>query len=127
MVTATPSTPGLDPYARSCPSRALLDRIGDRWTVLVIGALGEGTRRFSEVARRVQGVSQKMLTQTLRSLERDGLVERRVHPVIPPKVEYSLTAEGRSLLGVTRSLERWAVEHYPAIASARVVYDRSMP
>ena len=77
-----------DPYARDCPTRALLDRIGDRWTVLVVGSLADGPLRFSQLARRVDGVSQKMLTQTLRALEADGLVTRTQYPEIPPRVEY---------------------------------------
>ncbi|MBI5160440.1 MAG: helix-turn-helix transcriptional regulator [Micrococcales bacterium] len=124
MVTESRGAPALNPYARDCPSRSLLDRIGDRWTVLIIGALGQDTRRFSELARLVDGVSQKMLTQTLRALERDGLVERTVHPVVPPRVEYRLTDEGRSLLSVTDLVERWAVAHYPAIAEAHERYDQ---
>lgn len=79
------------PYAADCPSRQLLDRIGDRWSVLTIGALADGPARYSAVAARVQGVSQKMLTQTLRALERDGMVTRTVFPEIPPHVEYELT------------------------------------
>lgn len=113
----------LDPYARDCPTRQLLDRVGDRWTVLVIGALGEGTLRFSELARRIDGVSQKMLTQTLRALERDGILERTVHPEIPPRVEYRLTGEGRSLLGVVGELARWSVTHYDRVREARRRYD----
>ncbi len=79
-----------DPYHRNCATRTILDRIGDRWTVLVVGALREGPMRFSELSRRIDGVSQKMLTQTLRGLERDGLVTRTVHAAVPPKVEYEL-------------------------------------
>lgn len=106
-----------DPYRRDCPSRRLLDRIGDRWTVLIVGALDAGPRRFGELASAVEGVSQKMLTQTLRSLERDGFVERRAYPVVPPHVEYELTALGRSLQGPLHELEAWAVEHMDAVAA----------
>ena len=98
-----------DPYRMDCPSRRLLDRIGDRWTVLIIGALDSGPRRFGALAGRVAGISQKMLTQTLRSLERDGLVARTVYPEIPPRVEYELTPLGRSLQGPLRALEEWAI------------------
>ena len=82
------------PYAADCPSRQLLDRIGDRWSVLTIGTLADGPARYSAIAARVQGVSQKMLTQTLRALERDGMVTRTVFPEIPPHVEYELTEPG---------------------------------
>lgn len=118
------TTPPWDPYARNCPSRRLLDRIGDRWTVLVIGALAEGPVRFGEIGRRVDGISQKMLTQTLRGLERDGLVERTVFPEIPPRVEYELTASGRSLTPLLRQLEEWAVENMPAVVEANATFDR---
>src|SRR3954454_19504707 len=83
-----------DPYQAGCPTRRILDRIGDRWTVLVIGVLGDGEARFSEVRRRVDGISQKMLTQTLRGLERDGLVRRTVRAEVPVRVDYALTEAG---------------------------------
>ncbi len=108
-----------DPYARDCPSRRLLDRIGDRWTVLLISALADGPRRFSELLRTIDGISQKMLTQTLRSLEADGLVLRTVHPEIPPRVEYELTALGRSLLDPLGALIDWATEHMGEVQDAR--------
>src|SRR5437762_10969982 len=89
----TPSPPSvLEPQ---CPSRLVLDRIADKWTALVIQILARGTMRYAELQRAIGGISQKMLTQTLRSLERDGLVQRKVYPVVPPKVEYSLTKLGR--------------------------------
>lgn len=109
----------VDPYARACPSRQLLDRIGDRWTVLVINALEDGPQRFSQISRRVAGISQKMLTQTLRALEADGLVERTVYPEIPPHVEYELSALGRSLLEPLGALISWAVENLGAVQSSR--------
>jgi len=96
-----------DPYDRNCPSRTILDRIGDRWTVLVVGSLTAGPMRFSELSRRIDGVSQKMLTQTLRGLERDGLVTRTVYPEVPPRVEYSLTPLGRELIPVLEGLHAW--------------------
>lgn len=111
------------PYAADCPSRQLLDRIGDRWSVLTIGALADGPARYSAVAARVQGVSQKMLTQTLRALERDGMVTRTVFPEIPPHVEYELTDLGRSLRTVLVPLEDWATSHMPDVAVAREGYD----
>lgn len=100
-----------DPYARECPSRRLLDRIGDRWTVLIVAALEDGPQRFSHLLRTVEGISQKMLTQTLRALEADGLVLRTVHAEIPPRVEYELTPLGRSLLAPLGALIDWATEH----------------
>ncbi|WP_222861883.1 helix-turn-helix domain-containing protein [Arthrobacter echini] len=97
-----------DPYRPDCPSRRLLDRIGDRWTVLIIGALDSGPMRFGALAAEVGGISQKMLAQTLRSLERDGFVTRTAYAEIPPRVEYELTPLGRSLQGPLRALEQWA-------------------
>ena len=111
------------PYAADCPSRQLLDRIGDRWSVLTIGTLADGPARYSAIAARVQGVSQKMLTQTLRALERDGLVTRTVFPEIPPHVEYELTDRGRSLREVLKPLEDWATSHMEAVAVSREQYD----
>jgi DNA-binding HxlR family transcriptional regulator len=112
-----------NPYARGCPSRDLLDRIGDKWTVLILGALAEGRpRRFSELRRHVGGVSEKMLTQTLRGLERDGLVVRTVYPEVPPHVEYSLTGLGTTLLEPIAALTRWANEHMDDVVEARQAY-----
>ncbi|PJJ63753.1 winged helix-turn-helix transcriptional regulator [Compostimonas suwonensis] len=115
--------PALDPYREGCPTRRVLDRVGDRWTVLIVGALGGGPRRFSELLRRVEGISQKMLTQTLRGLERDGLVSRAAHLEVPVRVEYELTEAGHSLLEPLRALENWAIEHYTGIARSRTDYD----
>ncbi|MHA7270112.1 winged helix-turn-helix transcriptional regulator [Arthrobacter sp. HLT1-20] len=112
-----------DPYDRNCPSRQVLDRVGDRWTVLVVGALTKGPLRFSELAERVDGVSQKMLTQTLRNLERDGLVTRTMYAQIPPRVEYQLTDAGTSLQGPMKALEDWTKAHMPTIMAARNQYD----
>ncbi len=97
-----------------CESRRVLDLIADKWTTLVIYALGQnGTRRFGELNRDIEGISQKMLTQTLRRLERDGLVRRKVYPEVPPRVEYALTELGASLCEPLRALCRWAEEHLP--------------
>jgi len=117
--------PVWDPLVRDCPSRRLLDRIGDRWTVLVVGVLADGRLRFSEIQHAVDGVSQKMLTQTLRALERDGLVARTVFPQVPPRVEYELTDVGRSLLGPLRALTDWATEHMSGVLDARGSYDEA--
>lgn len=120
-------TTGWNPYDRNCPTRRLLDRIGDRWTVLVVGALADGPRRFSAIARRIDGISQKMLTQTLRGLEHDGLVTRTVYPVVPPRVEYGLTESGRSLCQPLAALEAWAKEHMATVLTAREAYDARPP
>lgn len=112
-----------DPYNRDCPSRRLLDRIGDRWTGLIIDALGNQTLRFSAIAAAVEGISQKMLTQTLRSLERDGFVRRTSYPVVPPHVEYELTELGMSLHQTLGALSGWAVENMDAVARKQADYD----
>lgn len=114
-----------DPYDRNCATRTVLDRIGDRWTVLVVGALTEGPMRFSELSRRIDGVSQKMLTQTLRGLERDGLVTRTVHAAVPPKVEYELTPSGRTLTGPLGALDAWARAHIEDVVRSRLAYDEA--
>ena len=116
-----------DPYQRDCPSRQILDRIGDRWTVLVVGALAGGPLRFSRLAARIDGVSQKMLTQTLRAMERDGLVTRTIYPQVPPRVEYELTEAGTTLQEPLKALEDWARTHMPAILLARQQYDGASP
>ena len=112
-----------DPFDRACPSRLLLDRIGDKWSVLVITILGEGPHRFSQLRTRIDGISQKMLTQTLRALERDGMVSRTVYPEIPPRVEYELTPSGRSLTIPLQALTEWAVAHMPDVVRAQRRYD----
>lgn len=127
----TTAFPELDPYRAGCPTRRILDRVGDRWTVLVVGALGadgpDGVRRFSELLRGVEGISQKMLTQTLRALERDGLVLRTAYPEVPVRVEYRLTPAGRSLLEPLRALELWSIEHFAGVRSAQDAYDARVP
>ena len=102
-----------------CPSRIVLDRIADKWTALIIQVLANGTRRYAALQREIGGISQKMLTQTLRSLERDGLVLRKVHPVVPPKVEYSLTRLGRTLIDPLNALCRWSERHLPELQANR--------
>ena len=104
-----------------CGSQRVLDLIANRWTALVIYALAGGTQRYSELQRKIGGVSQKMLTQTLRRLEQDGLVARRVYPVVPPKVEYSLTPLGRTLIGPLRAICKWAEAHLPELERTRAV------
>ena len=102
-----------------CGSQRVLALIANRWTALAIYALADGTHRYSELRRRIGGISQKMLTQTLRRLEREGLVERRPYPVIPPKVEYSLTPLGRTLIEPLRAVCRWAERHLGELPPAR--------
>jgi DNA-binding HxlR family transcriptional regulator len=101
----------------------VLSRVGDKWTVLVVSALGPGPRRFNEIRRSLGSISQRMLTLTLRALERDGLVTRTVFPTIPPRVDYELTRLGRSLLDPVNGLSLWARQHRPAIQDARKRFD----
>jgi DNA-binding HxlR family transcriptional regulator len=112
-------------YDANCPSRTALHRIGDRWTALVVGVLAERPHRFGELRRRVDGVSQKMLTQTLRSLERDGLVTRSVFPTVPVTVEYALTPLGETLIPVLAAIRDWAEEHVEAVLAARRASERA--
>ena len=114
-------------YAKICPSREVLVLIGEKWVSLIIGALAEKTLRFGELKRTCEGVSQKMLTQSLRKLERDGLVHRTVDAdTIPLKVEYSLSALGRSLLPVVTSAKTWAEANLHTIEKNRAHYDRDL-
>src|SRR6266571_2695409 len=101
----------------------VLARIGDKWTVLVVGVLGEGPKRFNELRRALGSISQRMLTITLRGLERDGLVTRTVFPTVPPRVDYELTKLGRSLLEPVNGLSLWARKHRAVIADARSRFD----
>ncbi len=106
-----------------CPMRDILDRVGDKWSVLVVILLKDGRMRFSDLRRSTEGISQRMLTQTLRQLERDGLVKRTVHPSVPVRVEYELTALGRTLIEPLSALANWAENHRQAILTARAAYD----
>jgi len=108
-----------NPYDLRCPSRDLLDLIGGKWAILILCCLQQGPVRTGDLMRSVGGISQKMLTQTLRDLERDGFVDRISHPEVPPRVEYKLTDLGRSLSDVVRALEQWVVVNYPAIMEKR--------
>ena len=108
--------------ADECPIRDVLDRLGDRWSVLVLKELTDGTLRFGEVRARIPDISQRMLSQTLRRLEQDGLVARRVFPTIPPRVDYTLTELGRSLLVPLGEMVRWAVANHGAVRAARAAY-----
>lgn len=114
--------PSKAPYAERCPVRDVLDRIGDRWSLLILSELSEGTLRFSVLRRRIDDISQRMLALTLRHLEQDGLIARTVHPTVPPSVEYSLTDLGRSLLEPVEALVAWASHNHDNIRSARAAY-----
>jgi DNA-binding HxlR family transcriptional regulator len=113
----------LDLHDAACPGRQALDRIADRWTILVLLALADGPMRFTELARRIERVSQKMLTQTLRGLERDGLLTRTVHASVPPRVDYELTPLGRTLDGPITAVQQWALDHMGDVLTARAAYD----
>jgi DNA-binding HxlR family transcriptional regulator len=113
-----------DVLAEACPTRQVVNRIGDRWSLLVLYALEGGTLRFAELRRAVEGVTQKMLTQTLRLLERDGLVRRQVFAAVPPRVEYSLTPLGRSLAVRIAGIREWAYANMAGIETARRDFDR---
>ena len=106
-------------------AREVLNRVGDKWSVLVIALLGNGPQRFSELRRSIEGISQRMLTLTLRGLERDGLVTRTVLPTTPPRVDYALTRLGRTLLEPVRALATWAEKHREEIQGARDKFDAS--
>jgi DNA-binding HxlR family transcriptional regulator len=112
-----------DVYLASCPSRQLLETLGDKWVCLILGALAPGPMRHGELARRIAGVSQKMLTQTLQSLVRDGLVTRSVTPSVPVRVDYGLTALGDDLERELRGLKRWAEAHMAEVLEARRRHD----
>lgn len=127
-MTHTASTDGrYDVLAGACPTRQVVNRIGDRWSLLVLYALEAGTLRFAELRRSVDGITQKMLTQTLRLLERDGLVRREVFASVPPHVEYSLTPLGQSLSGRIAAIREWAYANMDNIEAARRDYDTPRP
>ncbi|MFJ2936025.1 winged helix-turn-helix transcriptional regulator [Streptomyces sp. NPDC087219] len=138
MEAATPKSPSHcagtygddgdpDPFQwdtrEDCEVRQILDRVADKWSLLVIALLDRRVLRFTELKREIDGVSQRMLTVTLRQLERDGLVKRTVHPVVPPRVEYELTPLGGTLHTTIRSLVTWTERHQNEIAAAREEYD----
>ncbi len=111
-------------YDQACPTRLALDRIADKWTVLIVGRLATGTRRFGELRRDIDGISAKVLTQKLRELERDGLITRKVYPSIPPKVEYSLTPLGNTLISLLDAVRAWAEDHIESVLEAQTTYDQ---
>ena len=113
-----------DIFQEDCLSRHVLKLIADQWTPLVIYALEDGTMRFGQLLKRIDGISKKMLTQTLRAMERNGLVQRVVYPVVPPVVEYSLTPLGQTLVEAANALRVWAYAHLQEVADARTTYDQ---
>lgn len=110
-------------FNADCPTRLILNRIADKWTVLVMILLESGTKRFSNLQREIGGISQKMLTQTLRALERDGLVSRKVHATVPPKVEYALTPLGHTLKDLLYAIKTWSETNINEVLTAQKSYD----
>lgn len=109
-----------------CPAvHEVVDRVGSKWSVFVVALLGDGAKRFTTLKRAIKGISQRMLTITLRTLERDGVVTRTIHPTIPPRVDYDLTSLGKTLVGPVLALATWAGEHRAEISEARGRYDGS--
>lgn len=121
---ANTRSPELEHTPANCHAREMLARVGDKWSVYVIHVLGDaGTLRFNELRSRVDGISQRMLTVTLRGMERDGLVTRKVYPEVPPRVEYALTKLGRTLRQLVRGLVQWSGAHLTEVDAARAAYD----
>jgi DNA-binding HxlR family transcriptional regulator len=107
----------------ACPIRDVLDRVGDKWSALIVKALEHGPLRFGVLRREIEDISQRMLTETLRNLQRDGMISRKVYPTTPPAVEYQLTALGQSLQGALGILAVWSKQNHDAIRSARLSFD----
>ena len=112
-----------NPYDANCPTRMILDRIGDKWAVLILGLLEDEPQRFNRLRRSIEGLSQKVLSQTLKSLERDGLVQRRAFATVPVTVEYSITPLGRTLAAMLNGLRDWAETHIGDVVAAQKRYD----
>lgn len=126
-VTASPASVGNgrgDVFAAQCPTRSLLDRLADKWTVLVLSTLDAGPMRFNALKRRIEGVSQKMLSQTLRQLERDGLISRSVEATVPVSVTYAVTPLGRTLVQAIQPVIDWAETRMGEVARAQADFDR---
>jgi DNA-binding HxlR family transcriptional regulator len=117
------ATAAWNAYASGCPTRLVLDRVADKWSVLVLGLLDEGPQRFNQLRRQIEGLSQKMLSQTLKVLERDGLVTRKVTPSVPVTVEYRLTPLGQTLTATVEALREWAETHIKEVLAAQKRYD----
>jgi DNA-binding HxlR family transcriptional regulator len=118
----SPGHQAVRPHA--CLAREILARVGDKWSVYIVAMLGDGPLRFSELRRKIEGISQRMLTLTLRGLERDGLVTRTVYPTVPPRVEYALTALGKTLIAPVMTLVTWAEKNKRRIQDSRDRFDR---
>lgn len=118
--------PAGNAFDPDCPTRQVLDRIGDKWTVLVLILLSDGPLRFNALRRAIPGVSQKMLSQVLKALERDGMVSRRAFPTVPVTVEYSITALGGTLVETVDQLRLWAERHLPDVQKAQTRFDRTV-
>lgn len=114
-----------DVYIQTCPTRLVLDRLADKWAVLVLGKLDEQPVRFNQLKREIDGISQKVLSQVLKKLERDGLVSRSVFATVPVTVEYAITPLGRTLRSTVAALTRWAEDNIEAVLQAQQKYDRS--
>jgi DNA-binding HxlR family transcriptional regulator len=112
-------------YMAECPSRQVLAALSDKWVTLVLTALADGPQRYSQLARRIAGVSQKMLTQTLRTLERDGLLTRTITPSVPVRVDYQITPLGETILPVVAAIKQWSETHIREIHAARANYDQT--
>lgn len=111
-------------YAKDCPSRMILDQISSKWAMLILNRLADKTVRFNQLRREIDGISQKVLSQTLKNLERDGLIYRKVFPTVPVTVEYSITELGKTLSEALHILTHWAEKHYDAVAQAQKAYDK---
>ncbi len=120
-------SPRFNPYNRACPSRRLINDVGDIWSVLIVGALSRKSMRFTELSAEVDGISYKMLTQTLRTLERNGIIERIQYNEMPVRVMYSLTEFGQSVVKPMESLEKWATENMAEILVVREQFDNKNP
>lgn len=115
--------PTWNPYVAACPTRFILDRIADKWTVLILGLLADGPVRFNRLRRSIDGISQKMLSQTLKTMERDGLVSRTAYPTVPVTVEYAITPLGETLADTVNDLRLWAENHIEEVLAAQHRYD----
>jgi len=113
-------------YDQNCPTRLALDRIADKWTVLIVGRLAIETCRFGELRREITGISPKVLTQKLRELERDGIITRKIYASVPPKVEYSLTPLGQTLIGLLNSIRVWAESYIESVLQAQLEYEKRL-
>ena len=124
METITPAKWNV--YDQNCPTRLALDRIADKWTVLIVGRLATGTRRFGELRREITGISPKVLTQKLRELERDGVIVRKIFASVPPRVDYSLTPFGTTLIDLLDAVRVWAESHIESMLESQVEYDQRL-